>query len=50
MSDEENIPIVIDNGSGMIRAGFSSDNKPRIVFPSCVGYPRRVNMLFVFEY
>ena len=32
--------IVIDNGSGVIKAGFSGDNAPSIKFPSIVGYPR----------
>ena len=33
-------PIVIDNGSGMCKAGFSGDDAPRAVFPSIVGRPR----------
>jgi actin beta/gamma 1 len=32
--------IVIDNGSGVIKAGFSGDNQPTVKFPSIVGYPR----------
>ena len=31
--------IVIDNGSGMIKAGFSGDDAPRSLFPSVVGRP-----------
>jgi actin-related protein len=38
MSD--NKAIVIDNGSGVIKAGFSGDNTPSIKFPSIVGVPR----------
>ena len=30
-------PIVIDNGSGMMKAGFSGDDAPRAVFPSIIG-------------
>ena len=30
--------IIIDNGSGYIKAGFSGEKGPRVVFPSCVGY------------
>ena len=30
--------IVIDNGSGMIKAGFAGDELPRSVFPSVCGY------------
>lgn len=31
--------VVIDNGSGMVKAGLSGDDKPRAVFPSIVGKP-----------
>ncbi|CAF2739745.1 unnamed protein product [Rotaria sp. Silwood2] len=33
-------PIVIDNGSGMIKAGFSGEDAPRTVFPAVVGRSR----------
>uniref|UniRef100_A0A183CMA9 Actin n=1 Tax=Globodera pallida TaxID=36090 RepID=A0A183CMA9_GLOPA len=40
MSDE--VPaIVMDNGSGMFKAGFAGDDAPRAVFPSIVGRPPR---------
>ncbi|KAJ3232112.1 Actin-2 [Chytriomyces hyalinus] len=32
--------VVIDNGSGMCKAGFAGDDAPRAVFPSIVGRPR----------
>jgi actin-related protein len=32
--------LVIDSGSGMIKAGFAGDDAPRAVFPSVVGFPR----------
>jgi actin len=32
--------IVVDNGSGVIKAGFSGDNQPVVKFPSIVGRPR----------
>ena len=32
--------IVIDNGSGFIRAGISGELKPKSVFHSVVGYPK----------
>ena len=38
-SDQLN-PIVIDNGSGMVKAGFASEDAPRTVFPAIVGRPR----------
>ena len=31
---------MIDNGSGMVKAGFSGDDAPRAVFPSIVGRPK----------
>jgi len=41
MSGEEEIAaLVIDNGSGMCKAGFGGDDAPRAVFPSIVGRPR----------
>ena len=40
MDGENNMPIVLDNGSGMIKAGFAGDDAPRAVFPSIVGRPR----------
>lgn len=32
--------IVIDNGSGVIKAGFAGENQPSVKFPSIVGVPR----------
>jgi len=29
--------IVIDNGSGMVKAGISGEDAPRCVFPAIVG-------------
>ena len=34
---EEQLSLVIDNGSGMIKAGFAGDDSPRAVFPTVVG-------------
>lgn len=38
--DEEQTSIVCDNGSGMVKAGFSGQDAPRCVFPSIVGRPK----------
>ena len=35
-----NNPIVIDNGSGTIRAGFAGEDLPKCYFPSVVGRPK----------
>merc|ERR1711977_820183 len=32
--------LVVDNGSGMCKAGFAGDDAPRAVFPSLVGRPK----------
>ncbi|KAH8774703.1 actin family [Diaporthe sp. PMI_573] len=37
--------IVIDNGSGMCKAGFAGDDAPRAVFPSIVGRPRHQGIM-----
>jgi actin-related protein len=39
MTDNEELGVVIDNGSGMCKAGFSGEDAPRAVFPSIVGRP-----------
>jgi transposase InsO family protein len=35
----ENSPIVIDNGSGYVKAGFSCTDRPVAVIPTMVGRP-----------
>lgn len=37
--------LVIDNGSGMCKAGWSGDDAPRVVFPSIVGRPRQPSVM-----
>jgi actin len=43
--EEEQTPVVIDNGSGMVKAGFAGDDAPRAVFPSIVGRPRHKGVM-----
>ena len=38
--EDEGSAIVVDNGSGMIKAGFSGDDAPRSVFPTLFGKPK----------
>jgi actin-related protein len=45
MCDEEQTAVVIDNGSGMVKAGFAGDDAPRAVFPSIVGRPRHQGVM-----
>ena len=37
---EEQQTCVIDNGSGVVKAGFSGEDAPRAIFPSIVGRPK----------
>jgi actin-related protein len=39
-SGEESSGIVIDNGSGMTKAGFSGDDAPKSAFPAIVATPK----------
>ena len=32
--------VVIDNGTGMIKAGIAGDEAPKVYFPTVVGYPK----------
>ncbi|KAF3447879.1 hypothetical protein FNV43_RR08585 [Rhamnella rubrinervis] len=46
MAEAEDIqPLVLDNGTGMIKAGFAEDFAPRAVFPSIVGRPRPTGVM-----
>ncbi|KAK3867944.1 hypothetical protein Pcinc_026621 [Petrolisthes cinctipes] len=45
MCDDEACPLVVDNGSGMVKAGFAGDDAPRAVFPSIVGRPRHQGVM-----
>jgi len=36
---------VVDNGSGMCKAGFAGDDAPRAVFPSIVGRPKHPGIM-----
>ena len=40
-----NAPVVLDNGSGTIRAGFAGEDLPKCYFPSFVGRPKHTRVL-----
>jgi len=42
---EEVQALVVDNGSGMCKAGFAGDDAPRAVFPSIVGRPKHAGVM-----
>merc|ERR1712017_5476 len=45
--DDEDVQaaIVVDNGTGQMKAGFSGDDAPKCVFPSVVGRPRHEGVM-----
>ena len=45
MCDDDTYALVVDNGSGMCKAGFAGDDAPRCVFPSIVGRPRHQGVM-----
>lgn len=45
MSKDVNQPVVIDNGSGILKAGFAGSDKPRIVFRSCIGRTKHLRVM-----
>jgi len=45
MADDEVAALVVDNGSGMCKAGFAGDDAPRAVFPSIVGRPKHPGIM-----
>lgn len=50
MAESEEIqPLVVDNGTGMVKAGFAGDDAPRAVFPSKIGRPRDAGVIVGME-
>jgi actin-related protein len=46
---EEQTTCVIDNGSGVVKAGFSGEDAPRAIFPSIVGRPKNPGVIIGVE-
>jgi actin, other eukaryote len=44
---EDNQILVIDTGSGVVKAGFSGEDAPKRIFPSIIGRPKNLNALGV---
>lgn len=44
-NDNDVQALVIDNGSGMCKAGFAGDDAPRAVFPSILGLPKHKGVM-----
>jgi actin-related protein len=47
---EEVQSLVIDNGSGILKAGIAGNDIPRAVFPSVVGRPKQVSIIIGPKY
>jgi len=45
LMQEDQTALVVDNGSGMVKAGFSGDDSPRAIFPSIVGRPKHPGIM-----
>jgi len=45
MAEEDVQALVVDNGSGMCKAGFAGDDAPRAVSPSIVGRPKHPGIM-----
>ena len=42
---DSNQPVVIDNGSGTIKAGFAGDEQPKSLFPAYIGRTKHVRVM-----
>lgn len=40
-----NQPVVIDNGSGIVKAGFAGDQIPKCIFPNYMGRPKHIRVM-----
>ncbi|SBS88930.1 actin [Plasmodium ovale curtisi] len=49
MGDDEVQALVVDNGSGNVKAGVAGDDAPRSVFPSIVGRPKNPGIMVGME-
>lgn len=38
-------PIVIDNGTGVTKVGFSGEDQPRSVFPTLIAHPKHIGIM-----
>lgn len=37
--------VILDNGTGMMKAGFAGEEAPEAVFPACVGVPKNASSM-----
>lgn len=50
IGDEDLNKIVIDQGSGSIKAGIAGDDQPMVTIPNIIGRPRQSNTASTQEY
>lgn len=43
--DPNEPPVVIDNGSGFIKAGISGEDSPKVLEPTIIGVPRMAGIM-----
>lgn len=41
----KNIPVILDNGSGIFKAGFAEDFNCSTTFPTIIGTPKNSNLI-----
>jgi len=49
MADDDPQPIVVDNGSGMVKAGIAGEDAPSSVFASIIGRPKHAGIMVGME-
>ena len=43
------LPVIVDIGSGEVKAGFSGEEKPKTIFYNCFGEPKFKKVLRTFN-
>ena len=49
MSEQHKVPIVIDNGSYLMKVGLAGEDTPRSIFPTIIGYKLGQNTPYFWE-
>ena len=47
--EEDNEPVVVDIGSGHLKAGYASDDAPKHLIPMVIGKPKNKALLVGME-
>jgi actin len=38
---DDNLPLIVDSGSGFIKMGIAGDDAPKACFPTIIGRPKQ---------